>query len=131
MSPHNTLSCCRRVATRASAVLEKTKTYSGVGVDPPAKGHHFLHIDDFSKEELWAMLQTSIKVLYLTCPCLLPTLPIFLALNIYQGRRCSHGERADCATDPHGLCRSVPQHSAVTRCLNADTTLSHGLEHAG
>ncbi|KAK9909445.1 hypothetical protein WJX75_002367 [Coccomyxa subellipsoidea] len=52
----------RRAATRASAVLEKTKTYSGVGVDPPAKGHHFLHIDDFSKEELWAMLQTSIKV---------------------------------------------------------------------
>lgn len=49
--------------TRATAsVLEKTQTFTGKGVALPRNGHHFLHIDDFSKEELWAMLQTAIKV---------------------------------------------------------------------
>ena len=46
----------------AAAVEQKTKSYSGKGVRPPAQGKHFLHIDDFSKEELWDMLQTSLKV---------------------------------------------------------------------
>ena len=56
----------RRFVTWATAaVMEQTHTYTGRGVAPPAKGHHFLHIDDFSKEELQAMLQTAIKVLVL------------------------------------------------------------------
>lgn len=46
----------------AAAVEQKTKTYTGKGVRPPKVGKHFLHIDDFSKEELWEMLQTSMKV---------------------------------------------------------------------
>lgn len=37
----------RRLAVSAAA-----GTYSGKEVNPPAKGHHFLHIDDFSREEL-------------------------------------------------------------------------------
>ena len=56
-------SVSRRLATRAAAaVMEKTATFTGKGVSPPRKGHHFLHIDDFSKEELSAMLQTAMKV---------------------------------------------------------------------
>ncbi len=46
----------------AAAVEQKTKTYTGKGIRPPKVGKHFLHIDDFSKEELWQMLQTSMKV---------------------------------------------------------------------
>ena len=45
-----------------AAVMEQTQTYTGKGVAPPAKGHHFLHIDDFSKEELQAMLKTAMEV---------------------------------------------------------------------
>ncbi len=37
-------------------------SYSGAGIAPPEKGHHFLHIDDFSKDELWAMLETAQRV---------------------------------------------------------------------
>ena len=48
-----------RVSTVVSA--EKS-TYSGKGVSPPAKGHHFLHIDDFSTDEIRAMLETAAKV---------------------------------------------------------------------
>ena len=46
----------------AAAVEQKTNTYTGQGIRPPKVGKHFLHIDDFTKEELWQMLQTSIKV---------------------------------------------------------------------
>ena len=46
----------------AAAVQQKSKTYTGQGIRPPKVGKHFLHIDDFSKEELWQMLQTSLKV---------------------------------------------------------------------
>ena len=46
----------------AAAVEQKTKSYTGDGVRLPKVGKHFLHIDDFSKEELWEMLQTSLKV---------------------------------------------------------------------
>ena len=36
------------------------RTYTGARTAPPAVGgHHFLHIDDFSKEELVAMLSTA------------------------------------------------------------------------
>ena len=45
--------------------MEQTQTFTGKGVAPPAKGHHFLHIDDFSKEELQAMLNTAMEVLSL------------------------------------------------------------------
>ena len=37
-------------------------TYSGRGISPPLVGSHFLHIDDFSREELDAMLETAVKV---------------------------------------------------------------------
>jgi hypothetical protein len=38
--------------------VEKSKvlTYSGKGVAPPAQGKHFLHLDDFTKDELLDML---------------------------------------------------------------------------
>lgn len=63
---------CRKLATRAAvrahagrsvttttAVATPPKTYDGSVVTPPAHGSHFLHIDDFSKEQLVAMLQTA------------------------------------------------------------------------
>ncbi len=47
---------------RCSTVVRAEKsTYSGKGVAPPAKGHHFLHIDDFSTDEIRAMLETAAK----------------------------------------------------------------------
>ena len=57
----------RDLSTRAGsngsvAVADKLQSYTGKGISGPDVGHHFLHIDDFSKDELWAMLQTSIKV---------------------------------------------------------------------
>lgn len=36
-----------------------SQSYTAVHTAPPKKGHHFLHIDDFSKEELSAMLATA------------------------------------------------------------------------
>ena len=63
---------CRKLATRAAvrahagrsvmtttAVAAPSKTYDGSVVTPPTHGSHFLHIDDFSKEQLVAMLQTA------------------------------------------------------------------------
>lgn len=44
------------------AAATASKSWDGTTVAPPAKGHHFLHIDDFSKEELLAMLQTAAEV---------------------------------------------------------------------
>ena len=37
-------------------------SWDGTTVTPPTKGHHFLHIDDFSKDQLLAMLDTAIEV---------------------------------------------------------------------
>lgn len=34
-------------------------SFSGRGINPPKTGHHFLHLDDFSKDELWAFLHTA------------------------------------------------------------------------
>lgn len=48
-------------AVMASAAAP-SKSWDGRIVTPPAKGHHFLHIDDFSREELLAMLQTASEV---------------------------------------------------------------------
>lgn len=36
-----------------------SRSYSGLETAGPRKGHHFLHIDDFSKEELSNMLSTA------------------------------------------------------------------------
>ena len=52
----------RGVRCAAQVVSNGTNTYTGAGISGPATGSHFLHIDDYSKEELWEMLQTSIKV---------------------------------------------------------------------
>lgn len=38
------------------------QSYSGKDVSPPAQGHHFLHIDDFSTDELRAMLKIAAQV---------------------------------------------------------------------
>lgn len=46
----------RAVQTRASL------SWTGKDTNPPKKGHHFLHIDDFSREELIAMLDTALEV---------------------------------------------------------------------
>ena len=53
---------CRRRAAAHRALQCAAQTYTGRGIAPPDTGHHFLHIDDFSKEQLWAMLQTAQKV---------------------------------------------------------------------
>ena len=46
-------------STQSSAQTMR-RTYTGAKTAPPAVGgHHFLHIDDFSKEELVAMLSTA------------------------------------------------------------------------
>ncbi|EFN58131.1 hypothetical protein CHLNCDRAFT_48133 [Chlorella variabilis] len=50
----------RGVATASVAVDHGS--YTGVGVSPPAKGHHFLHIDDFDRDQLLAMLETAAEV---------------------------------------------------------------------
>lgn len=49
-SAASAVSSRRSMAVAASG--SGTGSYSGAGIAPPAKGHHFLHIDDFSKEQL-------------------------------------------------------------------------------
>ena len=44
------------------AVAERQATYSSKDIRGPQTGHHFLHIDDFSRDELMAMLKTSAEV---------------------------------------------------------------------
>jgi len=46
-----------RMAATAAA-----KSWDGTAVTAPSKGHHFLHIDDFSKDQLLAMLDTAAEV---------------------------------------------------------------------
>ena len=36
-----------------------SRTYTGTQTAPPKRAHHFLHIDDFSKDDLSAMLSTA------------------------------------------------------------------------
>ena len=45
----------RRVVVAAAGV-EVASSYSGASISPPAAGRHFLHLDDFSKDELLDML---------------------------------------------------------------------------
>ena len=37
-------------------------SFSGSNISGPAKGHHFLHIDDFSTDQIREMLKTAVKV---------------------------------------------------------------------
>jgi len=48
--------------TAQAVAAPATGTYSGKEIAKPLKGDHFLHIDDYSKEELQAMLDTAAKV---------------------------------------------------------------------
>jgi ornithine carbamoyltransferase len=58
----NSRACARSrsTTTRVHALLHseksRTTTYSGKGVTAPAQGKHFLHLDDFAKDELLDML---------------------------------------------------------------------------
>ena len=36
----------------AATASSDNGSYTGTGVSPPTKGHHFLHIDDFSRDQL-------------------------------------------------------------------------------
>lgn len=45
-----------------AGVTAVAESYSGKSVAPPAVGHHFLHIDDFSTDEIRAMLDSAAKV---------------------------------------------------------------------
>ncbi|GMH44377.1 hypothetical protein BSKO_12311 [Bryopsis sp. KO-2023] len=52
----------RRSRCLVRAVAETTKsTYTGLNVSPPKSGQHFLHIDDFSKDDLLNMLELGKK----------------------------------------------------------------------
>ena len=51
----------RLSAPRAAAVEVQAKTYSGKNVSPPLQGKHFLHIDDFSKEDILDMLDRAVE----------------------------------------------------------------------
>lgn len=44
------------VLAQAQPKVVDTSTYTGRTVTPPAKGKHFLHLDDFTKDELQDML---------------------------------------------------------------------------
>jgi aspartate carbamoyltransferase catalytic subunit len=50
---------CQGAKRRQAAV--STRAYSGSSVSPPLKGKHFLHIDDFSTEELRDMLDLGLN----------------------------------------------------------------------
>ena len=53
----------RRQHVSAMGDSSLSGTFSGRDIAAPSKGkHHFLHIDDFSKEELSAMLKTGLEV---------------------------------------------------------------------
>ena len=46
----------------STGITAAAESYSDKGVAPPDQGHHFLHIDDFSTDELRAMLASAAKV---------------------------------------------------------------------
>jgi ornithine carbamoyltransferase len=45
-----------------NAIETQALPFSSAGIRQPDKGKHFLHIDDWSKDELWQTLQTAQKV---------------------------------------------------------------------
>jgi len=54
---------CTVTRNRLTSVnVHAASSWSGTNVSGPEKGHHFLHIDDFSKEELVGMLDTAREV---------------------------------------------------------------------
>jgi ornithine carbamoyltransferase len=54
---------CKVSRNRTSSLkIRAASSWSGTNVCAPEKGHHFLHIDDFSKEELVGMLDTAREV---------------------------------------------------------------------
>lgn len=55
-APARTSSSPRLSVPRAAAVEAVPKTYTGKTVSPPKQGKHFLHLDDFSKEDILDML---------------------------------------------------------------------------
>lgn len=46
-----------RIPKAVADVQESSTNYSGSNVSPPMTGQHFLHIDDFGKDELMNMLE--------------------------------------------------------------------------
>lgn len=48
-------------STSAASSAAAAGLYSAEGIKPPNKGKHFLHLDDFSKEELQNMLDLGLK----------------------------------------------------------------------
>ncbi|KAA6427654.1 MAG: ornithine carbamoyltransferase [Trebouxia sp. A1-2] len=48
-----------RISRPQCSAQTLSRTYTGTQTAPPKRGHHFLHIDDFSKDELSAMLSTA------------------------------------------------------------------------
>lgn len=55
-APARSTSSPKLSVPRAAAVEAVPKTYTGKTVAPPKHGKHFLHLDDFSKEEILDML---------------------------------------------------------------------------
>lgn len=48
---------------RSSSTVIRAEYYTGTSISPPKRGKsHFLHIDDFSKDELWAILKKAKEV---------------------------------------------------------------------
>mmetsp|Transcript_3533 Transcript_3533/g.9209 ORF Transcript_3533/g.9209 Transcript_3533/m.9209 type:complete len:377 (-) Transcript_3533:181-1311(-) len=52
----------RAAGRRLAPVAPRAQHYTGAGVSAPKNGKHFLHIDDFSKDELWAILKKAREV---------------------------------------------------------------------
>ena len=61
-SPLNHISSYGDILLSPAGVTAAAESYSDKGVAPPDQGHHFLHIDDFSTDELRAMLASAAKV---------------------------------------------------------------------
>lgn len=55
-APQRPTASPRLSAPRAAAVEAVPKTYTGKTVTPPKEGKHFLHLDDFTKDEIMDML---------------------------------------------------------------------------
>ncbi|KDD73727.1 hypothetical protein H632_c1887p0 [Helicosporidium sp. ATCC 50920] len=49
----------KSVVYSAAPTLPASGSWSAEGVAPPARGAHFLHLDDFSREEIVGMLKTA------------------------------------------------------------------------
>jgi Aspartate/ornithine carbamoyltransferase, carbamoyl-P binding domain len=52
----------RRTFVTFNGIATEARPFSSTGIRQPEHGKHFLHIDDWSKDELWETLQTARKV---------------------------------------------------------------------